>query len=164
MLKGTDSCPKITAVRGEPLPALETCCKSYVFSRLYPVITLNCGLFPPVSLSGAMPAAHGSEELWPPGAPALLPDQQRLLPVQWWAHPQPLSPQQHLILVWGASPVQHGHLHRSHDPGKALLSLWHQKLQQNFRRMLSFWKERALNDRDDVFSQVENIPELHWWS
>lgn len=108
-----------------------------------------------------MPPAHGSENLWSPGAPALFANKQRFLSVQRWAHPQPLSPEQHVVLVWGTGPVQHGHLHRSHDPGKALSSSWHEKLRQNFRHPCSFWKEIAFKDREDVFSQAGNIPELH---
>lgn len=137
MLNRTDSRPKITAVREKTLPALETYCKSHVFSRLYPVITLNHRLFSRLSLSaGAMPPAHGSESLWPPGAAALVPNQQRVLAAQRWPRAQPLGPQQHLVLVRGARPVQHGHLHRSHDPGKALPAPRHQHWQSFGERWL----------------------------
>ena len=54
------------------------------------------------------PGAHGTH----------LAHQQRVVAVQRWAHAQPLSPQQHLVLERGARPIQHGHLHWTHDTGE----------------------------------------------
>lgn len=73
----------------------------------------------PFCLLGAVPAAHGCAHVRPPGGPAHIPCQQRVLTGQRRADAQPLCTKQHLILVRGARTPQHGHLHWPHGPGKA---------------------------------------------
>lgn len=47
--------------------------------------------------------------------------EQCVVPVQRRSPAQSQLPQQHAVLVRGAGAGQHGHLHRSHDPGQNLL-------------------------------------------
>lgn len=92
---------------------------------------------------GAVSPAHGDQNIGArraPGDPASLTPQQRVVAVQRW--PQPVGAQQHLLLVRGARPVQHGHLHRPHDPGKT--SRWSYTNKCNVRAP-DVWNNRNKN-------------------
>lgn len=80
---------------------------------------------PSSSPVGALPAAHGGQTSDWASRTDLLPDQQRVIPVQ-RRRPgrQPLGAEQPLFLEWGARPLQHGYLHRSHDTGEFTTRWW----------------------------------------
>lgn len=87
------------------LAARSSCLAAVLTQRLSPV--------------GAVPPADGRQTPERTPRAHLLQDQQRVVPVQrCGSSRQPLGPEQRLILERGARPLQHGHLHRSHDPGE----------------------------------------------
>lgn len=81
---------------------------------------------PDPSSAGPVPPAHGLKVPVQPGrgSTGAFSGEQRVLAVQRRGPGQPQLPQQHTVLVRGARPGQHGHLHGTHDSGQERVWAW----------------------------------------